>query len=95
MDTAVSSRAVMTRRSRRRPIGVAMRVLFGVAVGSLIVVRLLYAVFGGFKTTGQILGSAALLPTEWVTTNYAEILGSSDFWRTVLNSFVVASSRSS
>ena len=46
--------------------------LFSVAVGSLDVIPLLYAAFGDFKTTGQILGSAAA-PDPVGATNYIEI----------------------
>jgi len=90
-STASGERQLAVLGTVRRPrLGTIGRLLFGVGVGAVVVVPLLYALFGGFKTTGQILGSAALLPSTWVTTNYVEILTSGDFWQSVLNSFVVA-----
>jgi raffinose/stachyose/melibiose transport system permease protein len=63
-----------------------------VAVGVLlvVVVPVLYAVLGGFRTTGQIAERPIGLPDPWVFDNYREILGSDTFWRQVRNSVVVA-----
>jgi raffinose/stachyose/melibiose transport system permease protein len=46
-------------------------------------------VLGGFKTNGDLVGSAALLPAAWVTTNYVELLTQPMFWQELLNSVVV------
>ncbi len=62
----------------------------GVIVAAFVLVPMTYALFGGFKTNGELVGSASPLPTNWITTNYAEILGSSVFWRELLNSVIVA-----
>jgi raffinose/stachyose/melibiose transport system permease protein len=62
----------------------------GIAFSCVIIVPFLYAVFGGFKDNGQLVGSATLLPTTWVFSNYQELLGSGQFWRLVLNSVIVA-----
>jgi raffinose/stachyose/melibiose transport system permease protein len=64
--------------------------LFGLGVASVILVPLAYAVLGGFKDNGQLVGSPTLLPTRWVFDNYGELLGSGTFWRFVLNSVIVA-----
>ena len=70
----------------------ALGVLLLVAVA--IVFPLLYAVLGGFKTNGELVANpGTLLPTEWVTTNYTDILFGEyapTFWRQALNSFIVA-----
>jgi raffinose/stachyose/melibiose transport system permease protein len=58
-------------------------------VAAVIVIPLAYAILGGFKTNGELVGSAALLPDEWVFSNYAELLTSDVFWREVGNSLVV------
>jgi raffinose/stachyose/melibiose transport system permease protein len=65
---------------------------YAIALGVLLVVivPVLYAVLGGFRTTGQIAASPVGLPRPWVFDNYIEILGSGSFWRQVLNSVVVA-----
>ena len=69
----------------------AYAVLLVVAVA--IVFPLLYAVLGGFKTNGELVANpGTLLPTEWVTTNYTDVLfgeNAPTFWRQALNSFIV------
>jgi raffinose/stachyose/melibiose transport system permease protein len=50
----------------------------------------LYVVFGGFRTTGQIANRPAALPDPWVLTNYTSVLSSSTFWNQVRNSTMVA-----
>jgi len=65
---------------------------YAIAVGVVLVVLVpvLYAVLGGFRTTGQIADRPVGLPDPWVFDNYREILGSSTFWRQVRNSVIVA-----
>ena len=71
---------------------VSRGVLYAVAgmVGAAILVPLLYAVLGGFRTTGQIAASPVGLPDPWVFSNYTEILASGTFWRQVSNSLLIA-----
>jgi raffinose/stachyose/melibiose transport system permease protein len=79
-------------RRRRLPRRIAGHILnwaIGGTVAAIIVIPLAYAVLGGFKTNGQLVGSAALLPSEWIVGNYAELLTSGVFWREVGNSLVV------
>jgi len=57
---------------------------------AITVAPVLYVVFGGFRTTGQITNRPAALPDPWVLTNYASVLGSSTFWDQVRNSTLVA-----
>jgi raffinose/stachyose/melibiose transport system permease protein len=66
--------------------------LYSVAalVALSILVPVLYAVLGGFRDTGQLGSNPVALPDPWVFTNYAEILGSSKFWRQVWNSVLIA-----
>lgn len=72
--------------------GLARSVTYAVAIGVVlvVVVPVLYAVVGGFRTTGQIAESPVGLPDPWVFDNYREILGSDTFWRQLRNSVVVA-----
>jgi raffinose/stachyose/melibiose transport system permease protein len=69
----------------------SLAVLLLVAVA--IVFPILYAVLGGFKTNGELVANpGTLLPTEWVTTNYTDILFGEyapTFWRQALNSLIV------
>ena len=66
--------------------------MYAIAVGVALVVLVpvLYAVLGGFRTTGQISADPVDLPDPWVFDNYSTVLGSATFWRQVANSVVVA-----
>jgi raffinose/stachyose/melibiose transport system permease protein len=59
-----------------------------------ILVPIVYAILGGFKTNGQLAANpVALLPDPWVFTNYTDVLWGENaavFWREVLNSVIVA-----
>jgi raffinose/stachyose/melibiose transport system permease protein len=67
-----------------------IRYVFALAVALVVIVPVLYAVLGGFRTTGQIAARPVDLPHPWVFDNYREILGSDTFWEQVRNSVVVA-----
>jgi len=71
-------------------IGFGILVLVAVAI----LFPLFYAILGGFKTNGQLSANpGAILPTEWVFTNYTDVLFGEYapiFWRQALNSFIVA-----
>lgn len=60
------------------------------AVVGITVVPLLFVVLGGFRTTAQINRAPAGLPGPWVWQNYAEVLGSVQFWRLLGNSALIA-----
>ena len=72
--------------------GLSRGATYAVAIGVLLVVivPVVYAVLGGFRTTGQIADRPVGLPDPWVFDNYREILGSDTFWRQLRNSVVVA-----
>jgi raffinose/stachyose/melibiose transport system permease protein len=82
---------VEARRGRpwRRYVGYVVMWVVGGLVAAVIMVPLLYAVLDGFKTNGELVGSPALLPEAWVTSNYTDLLGSGEFWRYVTNSLIV------
>jgi raffinose/stachyose/melibiose transport system permease protein len=82
-------RAAERPRQRPRLVRYVPSWILGIAVSLAIVVPLLYAVFGGFKTNGDLVGSPALLPNEWVFTNYVELLGAPTFWGQLWNSLLV------
>lgn len=67
-----------------------LRWLVGLVVSGIILVPLAYAVFGGFKTNGELVGGVGLVPRQWVLTNYGELLVAPHFWRQVGNSVLVA-----
>jgi raffinose/stachyose/melibiose transport system permease protein len=59
-------------------------------VGLTILLPVLYAALGGFRTTGQLAAHPVGLPSPWNFSNYADILGSGSFWQQVGNSAVIA-----
>ncbi|RKS80010.1 raffinose/stachyose/melibiose transport system permease protein [Motilibacter peucedani] len=64
------------------------------AVALLMVAAMLapvvYIVLGGFRTNAQITTHPAAFPGPWQLGNYTDVLGSSVFWREVLNSTISA-----
>jgi raffinose/stachyose/melibiose transport system permease protein len=62
-------------------------------VAAIILIPILYAVLGGFKGNGQLVGDpGSLIPSPWVPDNYAQILWGEEatsFWRDVVNSLVI------
>jgi raffinose/stachyose/melibiose transport system permease protein len=88
---AVSAPAVgATGRSIRRPLGRVAMYTLATAVVFVISVPVVYAVLGGFRTTGQLSDRPVGLPDPWVVDNYREILGSDTFWLQLRNSVLVA-----
>jgi raffinose/stachyose/melibiose transport system permease protein len=61
-----------------------------IGVALVVVVPVLYAILGGFRTTGQIAARPVGLPHPWVFDNYLEILRSGSFWRQVGNSVLIS-----
>jgi raffinose/stachyose/melibiose transport system permease protein len=83
--------------ARVRRLGLPGLLAFGVLilVAVAILFPLVYAVLGGFKTNGELMANpGTILPTEWVLTNYMDVLFGEyapTFWRQALNSLIVAS----
>ncbi len=65
-----------------------------VVVAAAILVPIVYAVLGGFKSNGQLAANpVALIPDPWVFDNYADVLWGKNapvFWGEVFNSLIVA-----
>lgn len=78
------------RRSTPRPLAGSAKYAIAIGVVLVVIVPVLYAVLGGFRTTGQIAQRPVDLPQPWVFDNYTEILRSGSFWRQVANSVIVA-----
>jgi raffinose/stachyose/melibiose transport system permease protein len=68
----------------------SVKYVIAVGVALVVVVPVLYAVLGGFRTTGQIAARPVDLPRPWVFDNYTEIITSGSFWRQVANSVLIA-----
>lgn len=60
-----------------------------IVVGAVIIVPVVFGVLGGFKENGQLTVDPFGLPDPWMPGNYTEVLGSSTFWRLLLNSTVI------
>ena len=96
--TKVSSAAGSVARRRasfgRRDLVTVVGYVVLVVVASAILVPIVYAVMGGFKTNGQLAGNpVAILPDPWVFTNYTDVIfgaNSGAFWREATNSLIIA-----
>jgi raffinose/stachyose/melibiose transport system permease protein len=76
--------------SIRRPLGQAAMYALAAVVVFIVSVPVIYAVLGGFRTTGQLSDQPVGLPDPWVFDNYREILASDTFWLQLRNSVIVA-----
>jgi raffinose/stachyose/melibiose transport system permease protein len=96
-STSVTSKAAIGRRSRSmfRPslFGIVAYAIL-VAVAATILIPIVYAILGGFKTNGQLAANpVALFPSPWVFANYTDVLFGANagaFWQEALNSLVIA-----
>jgi raffinose/stachyose/melibiose transport system permease protein len=90
--TAVSAPAVgmVVGRSVRRGLSRAAMYAVATVLVFVISVPVVYAVLGGFRTTGQLSDRPVGLPDPWVWDNYREILASDTFWLQLRNSVVVS-----
>jgi raffinose/stachyose/melibiose transport system permease protein len=65
-----------------------------VIVAALVLIPIVFAILGGFKSNGQLVGDpASIIPSPWVGSNYLDVIGgpnSGAFWQEVLNSVIVA-----
>lgn len=97
-STSAASEAAVSRRSRaafgRPSLGGLIAYVILVAVAAAILVPIVYAILGGFKTNGQLAANpVAMLPSPWVFTNYTDVLVGANagaFWQEALNSLVIA-----
>jgi raffinose/stachyose/melibiose transport system permease protein len=88
--TRVGRRAGLTRRS----LGGLARYMVLLIVAGVILIPIGYAILGGFKSNGQLVGDpVSILPNPWVVSNYTDVLfgqNSQAFWRETANSLIVA-----
>ncbi|MGN9838412.1 carbohydrate ABC transporter permease [Nonomuraea sp. H19] len=59
-------------------------------VGAFILIPVVYALLGGFKSNSELSGNPFGLPETWVTANYTDVLGSGSFWLQLWNSTFIA-----
>jgi raffinose/stachyose/melibiose transport system permease protein len=95
-ESSVTTVSVARQRTRLARIGIynLASYLILILVAALILVPIGFAVLGGFKSNGQLVGDpGAIIPSPWVLSNYTDVLfgpNSGVFWREVLNSLIVA-----
>ncbi len=86
--------AVAGTRGARRTVAGTLAFLILLTVAAAILLPIVYAVLGGFKSNGQLAASpVSLIPDPWVFDNYADVLWGKDaaaFWGELFNSILVA-----
>jgi raffinose/stachyose/melibiose transport system permease protein len=80
--------AIRQRNLVRKFIPLSLRYLVCGVVAFLVLVPIVIAIIGGFKTTGELISSPFSLPATWRWGNYATILSQSAFWQSVMNSLI-------
>lgn len=79
-----------TRRpSSARWLPLAPQYAIAVLVALVVLIPLLTAVLGGFKSTAELLLQPFGIPKVWKWDNYTSVLQSADFWRQLRNSSAV------
>ncbi|WP_374730629.1 carbohydrate ABC transporter permease [Aliirhizobium terrae] len=61
-----------------------------IIVAAVVVVPLISAALGGFKSLSDLRGNPFGLPTEWQWSNYGDIIVSQRYWLQMSNSMVIA-----
>jgi raffinose/stachyose/melibiose transport system permease protein len=95
-ESATATISVASQRARLPRLRVTGIISYAilVAVAFLILVPIGFAILGGFKSNGQLVGDpGALIPSPWVTANYTDVVAGANsgvFWQEVLNSLIVA-----
>src|SRR4051794_14830037 len=85
--------ATRPRRSRRggpREGNKLFAYIVAFLLAATVVVPVLYVAIGGFRTTPQLNDNPVALPIHGTFANYTFVLQSSDFWRQIFNSILVA-----
>lgn len=95
-----SQTSTIARTARRLRLTIAPSIMGTVAwlillvVAIAILIPILYAVLGGFKTNGQLVADpVSVIPDPWVFTNYTSVLIGDDagtFWLEAFNSLLIA-----
>jgi raffinose/stachyose/melibiose transport system permease protein len=77
------------RRGSGRWAGQTVRYVVCALIALIVLVPIVTAVVGGFRTNAQLVNRPFAWPDPFVWTNYTDILRSDSFWRQVLNSTVI------
>jgi raffinose/stachyose/melibiose transport system permease protein len=91
---AVKLNRATIRHQKRFQVSSLARYVILVVVAGFILIPIVYAVLGGFKSNGQLVGDpVSVLPNPWVFSNYSDVLFGDNagvFWREALNSVIIA-----
>jgi raffinose/stachyose/melibiose transport system permease protein len=81
---------IVLRRRRRlqRSIGLFPRYLICSLVAIFVLVPIVTAIIGGFKTSAELLRSPFSLPISWQWQNYVNVLSQNAFWQAAENSLI-------
>jgi raffinose/stachyose/melibiose transport system permease protein len=79
---------VQQRRLIRNSVLLVPRYLICVVVALFVLVPIVTAIIGGFKTTAELTNMPFSLPTIWHWENYGNILVQGTFWQSVENSLI-------
>lgn len=86
---AAEARAASKGRKKLSDVGaVAYFVALLAAAGAIVPV--IYVFYSAFRSSGQLAAKPLGWPTPWVFRNYDTVLGSSDFWKMMFASTVIA-----
>jgi raffinose/stachyose/melibiose transport system permease protein len=59
-------------------------------IAAVVLLPLITTAMGGFKTLGDLRVNPFGLPSQWVWSNYLDILGSTRYWQMLANSLIIA-----
>ncbi len=79
---------IRRRRLIRTSVMLFPRYLICVLVAIFVLIPILTAIIGGFKTSGELNVSPFSLPQVWHWQNYGNVLGQSTFWQAAENSLI-------
>jgi len=70
-------------------VSTALKYLLAVGLTLIIIIPLITAVLGGFKSNADLQNNSFGLPQTFVWSNYTDVLTSASFWQQLLNSTLV------
>jgi raffinose/stachyose/melibiose transport system permease protein len=93
-NTAASSIGRRTPRVVRLRLSDIVRYVILVVVAGVVLIPIAYAVLGGFKSNGQLVGDpVSIIPSPWVLSNYTDVVlgaNAAVFWKEAANSLIIA-----
>jgi len=84
----MSAQPMVSYRSQNL-VATALKYLLAAALTLIIIVPLITAILGGFKSNADLQNNSFGLPQTFVWSNYTDVLTSASFWQQLLNSTLV------